>query len=215
MGFKRDEVSDLLVAVHRRCSICHRFCGTKIETDHIVPEADGGTDNIDNAIPVCFECHAEIHSYNDRHPRGRKFTPDELRGHKTQWMQVCAQTPGVLLAPSRTVDVGPLQALIDELEFNLIVCDAVAELGALFGDEQFRRGIAHGALATLEPGLKGAILQAYAAMSRANQRILADINQDPRNVLVSVTNAAIQAVRAAAPKVKAAHDLLLQLLSSE
>ena len=54
MGFKRDEVSDLLVAVHRRCSICHRFCGTKIETDHIVPGADEGTDNIDNAIPVCL-----------------------------------------------------------------------------------------------------------------------------------------------------------------
>ena len=31
-----------------------------METDHIVQAADGGLDTIDNAIPVCFECHAEI-----------------------------------------------------------------------------------------------------------------------------------------------------------
>jgi len=59
----------------------------KIETDHIIPEADGGGDEIENAIPVCFECHAEIHSYNGRHPRGRKFLPDELRAHKALWLR--------------------------------------------------------------------------------------------------------------------------------
>ncbi len=48
--------------------ICHRYCGVKIELDHIKPRADGGEDDIDNAIAVCFECHAEIYLYNDRHP---------------------------------------------------------------------------------------------------------------------------------------------------
>ena len=57
MGFPRDEVSKLLAACHRRCCICHRFCGVKIETDHIVPGHEGGPDDIDNAIPVCFECY--------------------------------------------------------------------------------------------------------------------------------------------------------------
>jgi 5-methylcytosine-specific restriction endonuclease McrA len=70
------------VKARRRCCICQRYCGVKIETDHIVPSDEGGGDEIQNAIPVCFECHAEIHSYNDRHPRGRKFQPNELRGHK-------------------------------------------------------------------------------------------------------------------------------------
>lgn len=73
MAFERDEVSDLLARCHRRCCVCHRFCGVKMETDHIIPTEDGGDDSIENAIPVCFECHAEIHSYNDSHPRGRKF----------------------------------------------------------------------------------------------------------------------------------------------
>jgi 5-methylcytosine-specific restriction endonuclease McrA len=31
-----------------------------METDHIIPKEDGGSDDIDNAIPVCLECHAEI-----------------------------------------------------------------------------------------------------------------------------------------------------------
>jgi hypothetical protein len=31
MGFKPSEVDRLLVACHRRCYVCHRFCGVKIE----------------------------------------------------------------------------------------------------------------------------------------------------------------------------------------
>src|SRR5580658_7485028 len=100
--FKQPEVDDLLVACHRRCCICHRFCGVKIEMDHMLPQAEGEDDKISNAIAVCFECHAEIHSYNDRHPRGRKFRPEELRKHKDQWLAICAERPSELLAASRT-----------------------------------------------------------------------------------------------------------------
>src|SRR5580658_10014090 len=121
MPFSRDEVSELLVRCHRRCCVCHRFCGVKIETDHIVPTDEGGSNEIDNAIPVCFECHAEIHSYNDKHPRGRKFQPEELRLQKEQWLKICAERPEMLVGAIRDADVGPLQALIDELEFNSIV----------------------------------------------------------------------------------------------
>ena len=52
MAFDRNEVAGLLAACHRRCCICHRFCGVKIETDHIRPAVDGGDDSIANAIPV-------------------------------------------------------------------------------------------------------------------------------------------------------------------
>jgi 5-methylcytosine-specific restriction endonuclease McrA len=121
MSFNRDEVDSLLAACHRRCCICHRFCGVKMETDHIRPAADGGNDNIANAIPVCFDCHAEIHSYNDKHPRGRKFTPTELAMHKQHWLKLCSEQPDVgLLSPGRSDgEVGPLQALVDEIEYNL------------------------------------------------------------------------------------------------
>ena len=215
MAFSRDEVSTLLVDVKRRCCICYRFCGCKIETDHIVPEADGGTDEIENAIPVCFECHAEIHSYNDRHPRGRKFLPDELRAHKERWLEICWTQPEVLVSSLRTADVGPLQALIDELEFNKVVCAHTNNRGALFGDEQFRRAIAHGAIATLKPGLKQAILEAYAATSHANQRILAEMSMDVYREGSARPDAAISAVKEASRQVTLAHDQLLSFLRSE
>src|SRR5262245_19293585 len=121
MPFNRDEVAALLAACHRRCCICHRFCGVKIETDHIRPTAACGDDSITNAIPVCFDCHAEIHSYNDKHPRGRKFTAEELANHKAQWLEICATKPESLLSAARDGDVGPLQALLDELEYNKTV----------------------------------------------------------------------------------------------
>lgn len=121
MPFKRKEVAALLARCHRRCCICHRFCGVKIETDHIKPAAQTGTDNIDNAIPVCFDCHAEIHSYNDRHPRGRKLGPEELHKHKEQRLAICDNHPESLSPHNGLGDteVGPIQALIDEIDFNI------------------------------------------------------------------------------------------------
>src|SRR5262249_22800711 len=120
MALDRDEVAALLVACHRRCCICHPLCRVQNETDPIPPAAEGGDDNISNAIPVCFDCHAEIHSYNDKHPRGRKFTSGELARHKEQWLKLCSEQPAAALLQPRDSDseVGPLQALVDEIEYN-------------------------------------------------------------------------------------------------
>lgn len=38
-----------------------------METDHIIPDGQGGSNTIDNAIPLCFECHAKVHLYNDKY----------------------------------------------------------------------------------------------------------------------------------------------------
>jgi hypothetical protein len=123
MGFDRAEVADLLVRCHRRCCICHRFCGIKMETDHMKPTAKVGNDSIENAIPVCFDCHAEIHSYNLEHPRGRMFTSDELNKHKERWLRICTDQPAATFSKSLECDgeVGPIQALVDEIEFNVAV----------------------------------------------------------------------------------------------
>jgi hypothetical protein len=173
--FPRDQVDELLVACHRRCCVCHRFCGVKMETDHIEPRANNGTNDISNAIPVCFECHAEIHSYNPQHPRGRKFRSTELKLHKNQLLDLCRTKPEMLLSAARNSDVGPLQALIDELEFNVVVSQhgTSAGVGCLFLDDQFRRAIREGAIATLVDDLKQVILEAYRAMGSANQAISA------------------------------------------
>jgi hypothetical protein len=168
-GFPREDVSQLLVRCHRRCCVCHRFCGVKIETDHIVQPADGVLDDIANAIPVCFDCHADIHSYNDKHPRGRKFTPDELRQHKDQWLTNCEKHPDLLVSKSASSDgdVGPLQALIDELEFNLLVATSHVR-GCPFREVQFDRAIAHGVLSLVDERLKNAVMTAYTYIGRTN-----------------------------------------------
>ncbi len=209
-GFNRDDVAVLLAKCHRRCCICHRFCGIKMETDHIVPRSEGGDDSIDNAAPVCFECHAEIHSYNIEHPRGRRFTAKELRAHRDQWIDVCARRPEALVAAGRSTEVGPIQALVDELEFNAVVAEQQndSEAGCLFMDDHFRRAIASGVLSIMQEELKQALLLAYALIGKANQCFSA-AHGAPHGTTLWNPTPAYEAARAALPRIEAAKEMLL------
>ena len=189
-----------------------------METDHIVPAAEGGPDTIDNAIPVCFECHAEVHSYNDKHPRGRKFRPEELRKHKEQWLAICTEKPEALIGAIRNADVGPLQALIDELEFNASVAQYTShkEHGCPFQTDQFSRAIQEGAIAVLNESLKESIMEAYVAIGRANQRIFSVMKQEPTgNSWAVAVNRASESIIAARPKIEAARKTLLSFLGTD
>lgn len=218
MVFPRDQVSELLARCHRRCCICHRFCGVKIETDHIKPKEEGGDDSIDNAIPVCFECHAEIHSYNDKHPRGRKFLPEELRLHKEQWSRICGERPDVLVSASRASDVGPLQALIDELEFNAKVAAKAdsTDQGCTFHEEQFLRAIHEGSIAILREEIRDAVTDAYVAMGAAN-RIIEAAWAHPKgsNSWANGVNEARDRIVVARPRIESAKSELLKFLATE
>jgi len=214
-GFNIKAVSELLAQVHRRCCICHRFCGTKMETDHINQKVENGSDDISNAIPVCFECHAEIHSYNEKHPRGRKFRPDELKQHKKQWIEICQNRPEALISAGWESDVGPLQALIDELEFNMKVAQYSDEIGCLFQQRQFLRAINEGSISILVEELKVQILEAYAAVGIANQQILSAISQPLGNSRNSLMNAAQNKILNAQPKIESAKAELMKFLSIE
>lgn len=73
--FTKDVVESILIRCRRHCAVCDCFCGTNIEIHHI----DSPEDNSEkNAIPVCFNCHATIGHYSSSHPKGKKYTPDEL-----------------------------------------------------------------------------------------------------------------------------------------
>jgi hypothetical protein len=178
--FDQGEVEKLLVACHRRCCLCHSYCGVKIETHHIDPERGR---EIENAIPLCFNCHSEVRAYDPSHPRGRKFTPEELRRHRAQWLDICKNHPAQLVAAPYKIEVGPLNALIDELEFNsevarqaeCVVADKPNPTYATlvwhcpkFSETQFERAISEGAVSMLEPNLKKKLLAAYALIRNAN-----------------------------------------------
>ncbi len=212
MAFDRDQVADLLVKCHRRCCICHRFCGFKMETDHIKPPGEGGTHDIDNALPVCFECHAEIHCYNTDHPRGRKFTEKELRGHKEQWLNICENNPGIFSQPFQSSDAGPLNSLIDELEYNIKACEC---LGSSLSISQFDEALRRGAISLLEPDLKDKINLAYAKSNCLNQLFYAFTNvakndkaNEKRVRINKVTPETIAAI-------EGAHDSLLSFLQKD
>jgi hypothetical protein len=87
MGFSKNIVEKVLLDSGRYCSLCHKFCGTKIELHHIKQKADGGEDSYENAIPLCFDCHAEVGAYNPKHPKGRKYTESELKSHRDKWYE--------------------------------------------------------------------------------------------------------------------------------
>jgi hypothetical protein len=142
-----------------------------METGSIVPPQQGGDESISNAIPLCPECHAELRTYDEDHPRGRRYTAEELKQHKEQWIEICQSKPEALLSARRSRDVGPIQALVGELDFNLVACrrTGAALPPCRLRDEQLRRAIAEGALAVLVEDLRIVILEAYVAIGRYNQ----------------------------------------------
>lgn len=85
MAFSKEIRTRALVAAARHCCVCHRYKGVKVEVHHIVPRSKGGTGAEDNAIALCFDCHADAGHYNTEHPRGTKFSPDELRLARDSW----------------------------------------------------------------------------------------------------------------------------------
>lgn len=215
-GFKRKEVAELLVKCRRRCCICHRFCGTKIETDHIDQAADSQNHSIENAIAVCFDCHAEIHAYNPRHPRGRKFTPEELRNHKKQWLEICETRPEIFLEASRNTDIGPLQGLLDELDHNLVISGEFSggTMGFLFREEQIERAIREGVLSTVDDTLRQELSKAYGAISRANQLMRSLLTRESTNGQVN-QDTVQGAVTKAIQLILEARDSLLGFVKSE
>ena len=84
MSFNLETRTKVLLWCDRHCCLCKKNCGINIEVHHVEPEAAGGSDNIDNAIPLCFDCHGAVQHYNDEHPRGTKYKADELKTRREQ-----------------------------------------------------------------------------------------------------------------------------------
>jgi hypothetical protein len=87
MGFSSEIKESMVVLCARHCCVCHRAKGVKVEVHHIIPAAEGGVDTLDNAILLCFDCHADAGHYNPKHPRGINFSPSELQRQKEAWIE--------------------------------------------------------------------------------------------------------------------------------
>ena len=82
--FSENDKIKCLLWCDRHCCLCGKACGTNIEIHHIIPKGEGGSGDIDNAIPLCFDCHSEVGRYNAEHAIGTKYKPKELKARREQ-----------------------------------------------------------------------------------------------------------------------------------
>lgn len=171
MAISPNIANALLVQCHRRCCVCHKFCGLGMEIHHIVPRKQEVSDERDNLIPLCFDCHAQACSYNVDHPKGRKFRPNELRQHRDQWIEICKTNPGALTSGGVSTEAGPLQSLVGELEFNLTVVRAPeAKYGYVCSayTRQFERAISEGITPMLPDQVRQDLYDVYHELEKYN-----------------------------------------------
>src|SRR5919108_4992343 len=97
MPFSARVREEALVKSWRCCCICHAFAGRFMNVHHIVQEADGGSNDLDNAVALCDRCRGEVGHYNPRHPIGSKYSPQEVRRLRDEWWRYIAANPGAPL----------------------------------------------------------------------------------------------------------------------
>lgn len=85
MAFKQSDVDTLLAATGRRCCVCSRL--HRVQVHHIIPREQGGTDDIDNGIPLCPNCHDEVHTGYFPGRTTRTYSAEELRRHRDRTIE--------------------------------------------------------------------------------------------------------------------------------
>lgn len=83
--FKPRDVIKILLWCERHCCLCEKPCDTNIEIHHIEREGSKRKlSNIENAIPLCFDCHGRINSYNPKHGVGTAYKVKEIKARRDQ-----------------------------------------------------------------------------------------------------------------------------------
>ena len=114
MPFKQAEVDELLAATGRQCCLCQRMHGVQIH--HIEPKEDGGEDVIENAIPLCPNCHDEVHGTYVSGRTTRTYSASELRLHRDRTIERVAKGVEAPQSSSDTKSRVTLHVLYKSLE---------------------------------------------------------------------------------------------------
>jgi hypothetical protein len=70
------------------CAVCQHRHGVQVH--HIVPRFEGGSDDANNAIPLCPNCHSEVHASYAPGRTTRVYTQAELRGHLERTIELAS-----------------------------------------------------------------------------------------------------------------------------
>jgi hypothetical protein len=115
MGFSPKDVERLLVQTGRRCCIGKELHAVQVH--HIIPIAEGGTDDIDNGIPLCPSCHDAVHSGGGVGRTTKKYTESELKAHRQATMDMIS--PRNAAAPSTTLSVLEVLRVVQDPSVSL------------------------------------------------------------------------------------------------
>lgn len=77
-----EDRAKMLLWCARHCCFCGKACTTNIVVHHI--DGDSSNNDLDNLIPVCFDCHGELERYNPKHPVGTKYRHLEITTRREQ-----------------------------------------------------------------------------------------------------------------------------------
>ena len=77
-----EDRAKLLLWCARHCCFCGKPCTTNMEIHHI--DGDKSNSELDNLIPVCFDCHGELLRYNPKHPKGTPYRFVEIKKRRDQ-----------------------------------------------------------------------------------------------------------------------------------
>lgn len=102
MPFSPTVKAKAVEAAAAHCCVCHRFDAGHVEVHHITPQTEGGPNDFENAIALCFDCHTWAGHYNRRHPRGFNYSPEFLRLARDSWYAKVAAGP-IAMAPEDVV----------------------------------------------------------------------------------------------------------------
>lgn len=93
-----------------------------MELHHIQQRSAGGPDTFDNCIPLCFDCHGDMRSYDHRHPKGRKFSEAELVAHRDAWYGRYAASGGAAASPEHMeLDRATFRRLRERLPYDGVI----------------------------------------------------------------------------------------------
>lgn len=195
-----------------------------MEIHHADWKSKGGTDEIKNAVPLCFECHAEVNHYNPEHPKGRKFSKEELLEHKKQWAEVCEAHPEALIAAPRDMDIGPLEGMLLELEFNQLIVNKMTDgssswqenIGCSLHNKEYLRAVEQGSLLLLSCELRNSVNTAYSRVNQVNTFVrLYSNTRLEGNAFAEATDRLLAAFRVSNDAIHSAYFQLQTFLSSE
>lgn len=127
MGFSDNIRTNVLLKCKRHCCLCGKYAGINMELHHIRQKADGGNDTEENCIPLCFDCHAKVKSYNPHHPKGLKYGEKELKLRRNE---VYEAVKNKMISNYSEEDIEKAKRLLNKyyrIVENIIIVDPCAQ----------------------------------------------------------------------------------------